>query len=343
MKLGIPILLVVAIFLTIAMLFNAGWDRPVVESEQLGYRGVALEQVTNPRRDQQKRAVNEVPPEPYPLENTDGERAGDFYENVQVLGDISVDQFNRLMIAITEWVAPQEEGCNYCHVAGESLALDTLYTKVVSRRMLQMTQHINENWKQHVADTGVTCYTCHRGQPVPANIWFEDPSKTGMKGMLQAQAGQNRPDKTVALSSLPQDFPGQIAAPEAQIRVISGKALPERTAGASIQATEQTYGLMMHMSESLGVNCTYCHNSRSFAEWDQSRPQRTIAWHGLAMTRDLNIDYLVPLQDTYPAKRLGPLGDAPKASCATCHYGVNKPLYGAQMAKDYPSLLMVSE
>ena len=27
-----------------------------------------------------------------------------------------------------------------------------------------------------------------------------------------------------------------------------------------IKQTEQTYGLMMHMSQALGVNCTYCHN-----------------------------------------------------------------------------------
>ena len=74
------------------------------------------------------------------------------------------------MAAMTEWVAP-EEGCNYCHVA-ENLASDDIYTKVVSRRMLQMTQHINANWNDHVGETGVTCYTCHRGNNVPAEIWF---------------------------------------------------------------------------------------------------------------------------------------------------------------------------
>ena len=38
--------------------------------------------------------------------------------------------------------------------------------------MIQMTQHINADWKTHVAETGVTCYTCHRGNTVPAEIWF---------------------------------------------------------------------------------------------------------------------------------------------------------------------------
>ena len=78
------------------------------------------------------------------------------------------------MTAITAWVAPVQ-GCAYCHADGEDLSSDKLYTKVVARRMLQMTRHINGDWKQHVAATGVTCYTCHRGQPVPAAVWFTDP------------------------------------------------------------------------------------------------------------------------------------------------------------------------
>ena len=60
---------------------------------------------------------------------------------MQVLGDLSVAEFTRTMASITEWVSP-EEGCNYCHIP-ENLASDDIYTKVVSRRMLQMTQDIN--------------------------------------------------------------------------------------------------------------------------------------------------------------------------------------------------------
>ena len=343
MKLGISVGVVVVVMLTIAMIFGPGWDRPPIDREQVGYRGVGMVQFDNPRSEPGAEGIHKAPSEPYPLESTEGERAGDVYENVQVLGNTSVDQFNRLMVAITEWVAPQEEGCNYCHAAGEALSSDTLYTKVVSRRMLQMNQHINANWTQHVGDTGVTCWTCHRGQPVPQNIWFKDPSKDGMASFIQARTGQNRPDETVGLASLPHDFPGQIASRGAEIRVLGNRPLPTAAGGTSIQHTERTYGLMIHMSESLGVNCTYCHNSRAVAEWNQSTPMRVNAWHGLEMLRDLNVDYLIPLRGTYPEKRLGALGDAPKANCATCHYGIRKPLYGAQMAKDYPSLTSVSQ
>jgi len=95
----------------------------------------------------------------------------------------------------------------------------------------------------------------------------------------------------------------------------------------------------MHMSDGLGVNCTYCHNTRNFKTWDSSPPQRTVAWHGIRMARDINNNYLEPLTKSFPANRLGPLGDVAKVNCATCHQGVYKPLYGAPMAKAYPELL----
>jgi photosynthetic reaction center cytochrome c subunit len=96
---------------------------------------------------------------------------------------------------------------------------------------------------------------------------------------------------------------------------------------------------MMHMSDGLGVNCTFCHNTRNFKTWEGSPPQRTTAWHGIRMARDLNNAYLVPLTKSFPPNRLGPLGDVAKVNCATCHQGVYKPMYGAQMAKSYPELL----
>jgi photosynthetic reaction center cytochrome c subunit len=106
--------------------------------------------------------------------------------------------------------------------------------------------------------------------------------------------------------------------------------------GAPIQGAEKTYALMMHFSDSLGVNCTTCHNSQNFAGWV---PKKALAWHGIQMVRDINNAYIVPLTDQFPPNRLGPTGDVAKAYCATCHQGVNKPLGGLQMAKLYVGLL----
>ena len=81
----------------------------------------------------------------------------------------------------------------------------------------------------------------------------------------------------------------------------------------SIKQTDWTYSLMMNFSQSLGVNCTYCHNSRAFTDWDQSTPQRATAWYGIRMVRDLNNNYLDPLHATFPPARLGPEGDSPES------------------------------
>ena len=115
-------------------------------------------------------------------------------------------------------------------------------------------------------------------------------------------------------------------------------ALPTTGMGSSIQSTEDTYALMMSISKGLGVNCTFCHNTREFGQWSESTPQRVTAWHGIQMVRNLNTEYLDPLKDVFPATRLGPLGDGPKLNCATCHQGANKPLLGVSLAKDYPEL-----
>ena len=91
-------------------------------------------------------------------------------------------------------------------------------------------------------------------------------------------------------------------------------------------------------SQSLGVNCTYCHNTQNFGNWAESTPQRVTAWHGIRMVRDLNTAYLDPLAATLPANRHGPAGDGPKLNCGTCHQGAYKPLYGASQLKEHPEL-----
>jgi photosynthetic reaction center cytochrome c subunit len=311
-------------------------ERPPVVAVQRGYRGTGMEQIYNPRLIAQQTAANALPADP-PMVPPGGPAASTVFKNVQVVGDLGVGEFTRLMVSMTAWVSPTQ-GCTYCHKAGEDFSSDALYTKVVSRRMLQMTRHINADWKTHVAETGVTCYTCHRGQPVPANVWFAPEPQRQARGMLGNDAGQNHPATAAGLASLPYDpFTPFLTQTAANARVIGHTALPTDNR-ASIKQTEFTYGLMMHMSQALGVNCTYCHNSRSFAEWDTSTPQRGVAWYGIRLARELNTQYLEPLAATFPANRLGPTGDVPKVNCATCHQGAFKPLYGASMLKTHPEL-----
>ena len=295
-------------------------ERPPVESVQQGFRGVGIVHVDNPRRlAEEVAAVAAVIPDLPPVNdftNAPPAPAGTF-QNVQVLGHLSEIEFNRTMAALTAWVAQNipddwpatNRGCNYCHVVQDGVAdfaSDDIYTKVVARRMLQMTQTINAQFSSHVKETGVTCYTCHVGQPVPQNIWFYTDVNQPLRHYL------DRDD----------------------IRVQSNVALTsESTNRSSIKQTEYTYALMMDMSDGLGVNCTYCHNSARWASWEESSPQRLTALRGLRMIRVLNMDYLVPLQPEWPENRLGPMGDGPKMSCATCHNGAWAPQYAAPAAK----------
>lgn len=332
MMFRVPVLIALAVLLSIPVVLN--WERPPMDSEQKGFRGLGMAQIDNPRLKEAKLSAVSIP-EPLDPADPDGEKASEVYENVQVLGDLNEEQFLRLMTAVTEWVSP-EEGCTYCHNE-ENLAEDKPYTKIVARRMFEMTKHINKDWSTHVGETGVTCYTCHRGQPVPPEVWFKNPGGNRAAGWTGDGGGQNAPAPAAGYTSLPYDPYSELLEFEKEIRVAATTALPEGEIG-SMQQTERTYGLMMHLSQALGVNCTYCHNSRSFFAWDQSSPMRTKAWHGIRMVRDVNKDYLEPLTSQFPKNRLGPLGDVAKVNCTSCHQGLAKPLNGANMVQHYPEL-----
>jgi photosynthetic reaction center cytochrome c subunit len=320
-------------------------EDPPIDSSQSGYRGVAMVQHYNPEDFTALIAANQVP-EPQSPAPEGGDLAKDVYQNVEVLGDLHQAEFTRLMNAITQWVSP-DEGCAYCHNLAEGFAYEDVYQKKVSRMMIRMTMDINENWEDHVQSTdqqtGVTCYTCHRGNNVPKNVWFLNEPKPQDAQMVGWSGGyQNAPNERTALSSLPGDPFEQYLLGDSdlttKIRVQGDTVLPNPVSNDSVQATEATYGFMMHQSDSLGVNCTYCHNSRVWSSWEQSPPQRVTAWHGIRMTRTINNDWILPTEKWLPDNRLGPMGDTSKVNCATCHNGVYKPLFGANMVKDYPSL-----
>jgi len=322
------------------------FERPPVASVQQGFRGTSMGQVVNQRLTAAD-LPNHAVPEPLDPADPEGERASEVYENVQVLGHLSVEQFGRIMQAMTAWVYPDDEanpensGCNACHVPG-NFAADDKYQKVVARRMTQMVQTINGNWTNHVGQTGVTCYTCHRGNPIPANVWAQAPANSDVRGFAATAPEQNRPVRASGYSSLPTDPFTPYLAGEQSIRMQTRDSHPTRELPdgnrQSIQQTEWNYSLMMHFSQSLGVNCTYCHNSRAFSSWEESPPQRVTAWHGIRMVRDINNNYIEPLRPSFPPHRLGVLGDTLKANCATCHQGAWAPLYGAPMLRDYPEL-----
>lgn len=276
------------------------------ETVQVGYRGLAAE-LNYRRSDLPKIVAANVAPAALPPASEPSPPAK--WANVQVLNDVSANEMNRTMLAMTSWVSPKQ-GCAFCHNQA-NFSSDEKYPKVVARRMLEMTRFINHDYKAHVQGTGVTCYTCHRGQNQPPNgLWTFTNQDQWQRAYL------DRPD----------------------VRVQSLTIAHSNANRSSVKQAENTYALMINATKALGVNCTYCHNSRSWATWQNAPPARITALYGFRMVRDVNTSYVSPLNVTLPAKRLGVHGDAPKLSCITCHAGAYKPLLGAQMVKDYPAL-----
>lgn len=327
----------------------AGCEIGPKKSSQEGYRGTGINQIVNPKL---AAAQAPIPANVYATPDDSGPRASETYQNVQVLGGVSTERFNHLMANMNNWVVPaaglpvEEQGCNYCYNPN-NMASDEKYTKVVARKMIQMTQTINASYSSHVQGTGVTCWTCHRGNAVPAYKWAAakgDPDK-----LWGNKRGQNTPAQSVAFASLPYDSFSSYLKDDGvnNIRVASDKALPSPDHVVSTKEAEKTYGLMMHMSQGLGVNCTYCHNSASFRAWNMSSPQRAVAWYGLRMVAKTNAEYMTPLASVFPAvspvvktdvHRKGPMGDVYKVNCATCHQGLNKPMNGVSMRAENPTL-----
>lgn len=261
--------------------------------------------------------------------------AKDAYPDVpESLQNLTVANYDRVVDAMRTWT-----GIDVLFNGEDN------YQTTVAISMISMTQNLNEEWDDHVnanGQVGVTCATCHRGQAVPSNVWFKNtPVKnTNMAGW---GAVQNRATSTSQFTSLPSDHLEKLLLDGEQITVHD---LESRVAGSPAdedyrtwQDTERTFALMNYFSNSLGVNCNFCHNSRAFYDTEQVTPQWGTASLGIGMVLEQNEEYLLPLKDVLPEERLGVAhGDVPKLACATCHKGYSQPYQGLNVIKDWPEL-----
>lgn len=100
----------------------------------------------------------------------------DRFKNLQVLPkNITEDSLNKLMDL---YAASLKVNCDYCHVHDKKA--DTMIwhkddkpEKEITRNMMRMTAEINEKYFHFNEDIkasevqAVTCYTCHKGSPMP--------------------------------------------------------------------------------------------------------------------------------------------------------------------------------
>ena len=322
------------------------WTHPSAAGVELGPPGQSM--ILFPQG-QQVEPVPQLPPAPLPAVAPSGQLASAVYKNVQVLGNVDQAEFMRLQEAITRWVSPKQ-GCGFCH-AGNDFASDAKPQKIAARLMLSMTRTINADWSNHVAPAGVTCYTCHRGQPIPAETWFPQEPKP-VKPLVALQQPYNEAADTVR-KFFPDTGWALFYVGDENISAGSNSVLPDNQVHAVIVVT-RIYEMMMQLSDGMGVNCGFCHHSRAFADWSQSTPQRWTAHYALEQIRDLNNRFLLKLADAIPMKRIRvhetslPVLPAVEAGiqsgnglavCAPCHYSQPKPMGGADVISTYPSLV----
>ncbi|MDG4646935.1 photosynthetic reaction center cytochrome PufC [Roseibacterium sp. SDUM158017] len=274
--------------------------------------------------------------------------AADTMEDVPPsLANVTEENYDRLLTAMRAWTGIPD----LLEPGNES------YQTQVAYSMIEMTQNINQNWAAHVqanAEVGVTCYTCHRGQPVPNNVWFNTRGmdEDGWIGINENVRGwpavQNRVTMVSNYTSLPSDYLQHylLVNDEGGYNPIAVHDLASRVENLPgdplIQQTERTYAFMNYFANSLGVNCVFCHNSRAFYDPSQVTPQWATASLGIIMVQEQLEQYILPLQDVLPAERLGPIyADVPKLACRTCHQGYQQPLNGLNVIRNWPELAVL--
>ncbi len=91
-------------------------------------------------------------------------RADEVYKNLKVLGATPADSLNQGMHLISGELGVD---CEYCHAEMMDWVADEKKTKDVARDMMTMMMELNRRFFK--GEQVVTCYTCHRGQPIPTS------------------------------------------------------------------------------------------------------------------------------------------------------------------------------
>jgi photosynthetic reaction center cytochrome c subunit len=217
------------------------------------------------------------------------------------------------------------------------------HMQAVTRAMTDMTQAINTKWRSHVGAQGVTCFTCHRNQAIPPETWFPRvPKET--PPMVATSENWNETAQTVR-NFFPDNGWALYFLQNEPIHVQSKTALRIGTVAPQLVA-KRVYEFMMQMSNDIGVNCGYCHNSRAMADWNQSTPNRWTGYTAIQMTRDIDQHFLFNQADLFlqtreylkqnslvvpPDRRVSDAAPG-LIVCASCHYGHTKPETGAPPA-----------
>ena len=353
------VLVAVAALGTVAAVTVPPWHHPVAGTD-VNYRGESNVQFAPTVAAYIK--LNSDPPPSFdaahygadPATLNDPRPAAEVYPDIHVPDGTTAGEFMKLQVALTNWVSPQQ-GCAFCHAGtpgNYNFQSEAKPQKQAARIMTDMTRSLNADWSNHNGAAGVTCYSCHRGQNVPAIAWYPHPSPQP-KPFVGRQEDWNYAATTVR-DFFPDNGFSEYVLQHTEAHITADTALTTPKGPGSWDEFTRQYEYMMQMSDGIGVNCGFCHNSRNFASWQESTPMRWTGLSGLAMTRAINNNVMLPLarvipqtaeipgewrEPIVPADETGPQNGNSLVICASCHYGNPRPLNGVNMVHDYPLLI----
>ena len=138
-------------------------------------------------------------------------------KNLQVFKDLPATQLDPTMAFISGALGVR---CSYCHVANQ-FDKDDKPTKLAARRMIQMVFDINK--ASFNGESAVSCYTCHRGKPLPVsvpavgqNLWAPGPA---------APAAETLPSVKQILERYVQALGGADALNKINTRIVKGSRI----------------------------------------------------------------------------------------------------------------------
>lgn len=227
-------------------------------------------------------------------------------QNVKVLTGMTTAEIWTFM---TSYVAGGlQVDCTYCHnlnnfaaegaEVGDDVVAERKATAVIH---LEMVADLNQNWLTQLADVDnkqpsgvqIICATCHMGDPLPV-AWPDNPH------------------------GLPDDF--RLPLDNLDVLLVTGKS-----GEVSLDMVQYNQHTMYHFTNSLGVGCTHCHNSRYFPEWNQ--PAKYYALTMLEMNQHILNTYSESMNDQEP-------------SCYLCHYNQVRPPGAVESAARLPAVLV---
>ena len=175
--------------------------------------------------------------------SVEGKTAEQVYKNIQVLRGIPAEQLNDAMHVIRGDLGVS---CEFCHVETDR-SLDTMAPKQTARRMMVMMMNLNKT--QFDGRQEVTCYTCHRGYPIPRTK-FDYPTTSDEQ---DEEAKVALPSVDQILAKYVEALGGEQAIRKVTTRVITGtQYLPTTPGGvvpvpATIERDQKTPNMLVNI------------------------------------------------------------------------------------------------